>query len=258
MTAQCAVRAANSLCPQAKSNLSFSAKCLGFVKSGAFFCPFKTDLGYFEGGLGYIQYFAKVQIIVKNILLYGKIFCYCIAGCIAEKQLLHKKMRNIHKVVTTLRYSPEQMAQVRSFFPEAAFVQVDRSDTVTLLRELRDADVALMSGDLDDRFLGDNQLQWIHCDHAGLARSAKPALFERGILLSGAAGRSSPVLAEHAIYFMLAACYHTRELLHAQDSHQWGVADQSAWRGLYGRTAGLVGMGNNGKMLATRLRVCIR
>ncbi|MBR1607537.1 MAG: D-2-hydroxyacid dehydrogenase [Clostridia bacterium] len=163
-------------------------------------------------------------------------------------------MRNIHKVVTTLRYSPEQMAQVRSFFPEAAFVQVDRSDTDTLLKELRDADVALVSGDLDDRFLGDNQLQWIHCDHAGLARSAKPALFERGILLSGAAGRSSPVLAEHAIYFMLAACYHTRELLHAQDSRQWGVADQSAWRGLYGRTAGLVGMGNNGKMLATRLR----
>ena len=163
-------------------------------------------------------------------------------------------MRNIHKVVATLRYSPEQMAQVRSFFPEAAFMQVDRSDTDTLLKELKDADVALVSGDLDDRFLGDNQLKWIHCDHAGLARSAKPALFERGILLRGAAGRSSPVLAEHAIYFMLAACYHTRELLHAQDSHQWGVADQSAWRGLYGRTAGLVGMGNNGKMLAIRLR----
>ena len=52
---------------------------------------------------------------------------------------------------------------------------------------------------------------------------------------------------------MLAACYHTREQLHAQDSHQWGVADQSAWRGLYGRTAGLVGMGSNGKMLANRL-----
>ena len=52
---------------------------------------------------------------------------------------------------------------------------------------------------------------------------------------------------------MLAACYHTRELLHAQDSHQWGVADQSAWRGLYGCTAGLVGMGSNGKMLANRL-----
>ena len=163
-------------------------------------------------------------------------------------------MRSIHKVVATIRYSPEQMAQVRSFFPEAAFVQVDRSDTDTLLKELKDADVALVSGDLDDRFLGDNQLKWIHCDHAGLAQSAKPELFDRGILLSGAAGRSSPVLAEHAIYFMLAACYHTRELLHAQDSHQWGVADQSAWHGLYGRTAGLVGMGNNGKMLANRLR----
>ena len=47
-------------------------------------------------------------------------------------------MRSIHKVVATIRYSPEQMAQVRSFFPEAAFVQVDRSDTDMLLKELKD------------------------------------------------------------------------------------------------------------------------
>ena len=162
-------------------------------------------------------------------------------------------MRSIHKVVATIHYLSEEMAKVRSFFPGAVFVQVDPRDTETLLQVLTDADVALVSGDLDDRFLGNNQLKWIHCDHAGLAKSARPALFEMGILLSGAAGRSSPVLAEHTIYFMLAACYHTRELIKAQDSHHWGVPGQNTWRGLYGRTAGLVGMGNNGKMLAERL-----
>lgn len=78
-------------------------------------------------------------------------------------------------------------------------------------------------------------------------------MFARGIPVTGAAGRSSPVLAEHCIYFMLQSCYHTKELLAAQAKCQWGVAGMNNWRGLYGRTAGILGMGHNGRMLADRL-----
>lgn len=71
--------------------------------------------------------------------------------------------------------------------------------------------------------------------------------------MTGAAGRSAPVLAEHAVYFMLQGCYHTKELLAAQEECRWGVEGSESWRGLYGRTAGIIGMGNNGRLLAERL-----
>ena len=102
-------------------------------------------------------------------------------------------------------------------------------------------------------FLFSPTLKWIQCDHAGLNGSARPEVFARGIPVTGAAGRSAPVLAEHCMYFMFQHCYHTRELLAAQAACQWGVEGSDSWRGLYGRTAGIIGLGNNGRMLAERL-----
>ncbi len=162
-------------------------------------------------------------------------------------------MPKINKVVATVWYDKPHMAALRRVFPEADFCYVDFYDKARLAQEVRDADVAILLGDVDPCLLGENTLQWIHCDHAGLNGSARPEVFARGIPVTGAAGRSAPVLAEHCIYFMLQACYHTKELLAAQSAHQWGVAGSDTWRGLYGRTAGIVGMGNNGRMLAERL-----
>lgn len=169
------------------------------------------------------------------------------------RQARFAEMREIKKVISTVGYGQKDLDTLREIFAESEFVQVDKDDTQTILREVRDADVAVLDADLDERFLGENQLRWIHCNHAGLAKSARPELFERGILLSGSAGRSSPVLAEHCIYFMLNACYHTHEVLAAQYAHRWGVEGEQGWYGLYGRTAGIIGMGNTGKQLAERL-----
>lgn len=162
-------------------------------------------------------------------------------------------MPEIKKVVSTLMYPADRLEEVKEIFSGSDFVQVNYSDSETLVKELKDADVAILPMDVDERFLGDNSLKWIHCDHAGLNNSAKPEIFERGIILTGAAGRSAPVLAEHCVYFMLQSCYHSKELMRAQDAEQWGVEGQEDWKGLYGRTAGIIGMGNNGKMLAERL-----
>lgn len=145
------------------------------------------------------------------------------------------------------------MHDLRMVFPDAQFCYVDFFDKEKLAAEVKDADVAILLGDVDPCLLGENSLQWIHCDHAGLNGSARPEVFARGIPVTGAAGRSAPVLAEHCIYFMLQGCYHTKELLHAQENCQWGVDGMNRWRGLYGRTVGIVGMGNNGRMLADRL-----
>ena len=162
-------------------------------------------------------------------------------------------MPEIRKVVATVNYTPEDLAELRNIFRDYPFVHVDRRDTASLEREIADADVAVLDGDLDDTVLKGKKLKWIHCDHAGLNRSARPEVFDRGILLTGSAGRSAPVLAEHCIFFMLSACYHVKELLAAQETRQWGVSGQEGWRGLYGRTAGILGMGNTGRQLAARL-----
>lgn len=162
-------------------------------------------------------------------------------------------MAEIKKVLATVNYSQQDLSTLRSIFGNSKFVHVNRNDAATIRQEVRDADVAVLDADLDENFLGNNALKWIHCDHAGLNNSARPEIFNRNIILTGSSGRSSPVLAEHCVYFMLNSCYHTHELLAAQYAHQWGVPGQQNWRGLYGRTAGIIGMGNNGKKLADRL-----
>lgn len=163
-------------------------------------------------------------------------------------------MSKINKVVTTVWYNKENMIALRNVFPQAEFKYVFFYDKETLEKETKDADVAIIMGDVPACLLGENTLKWIQCDHAGLNGSARPEVFARGIPVTGLAGRSAPVLAEHGIYFMFQHCYHTRELLAAQDAGQWGVEGSHEWRGMYGRTVGIIGLGNNGKMIASRLK----
>ncbi len=163
-------------------------------------------------------------------------------------------MPKLNKVVTTVWYGLEHMRALRGVFPEAEFVYVDFFDKDRLAQEVKNADAAILFGDVDPILLGENTLQWIHCDHAGLNASARPEVFARGIPVTGAAGRSAPALAEHCIYFMLQHCYHSKELLEAQKNKQFGVAGSERWRGLYGRTAGIIGMGHTGQHLAPRLK----
>ena len=162
-------------------------------------------------------------------------------------------METIRKVVSTVWYDRDNYHELRNVFAESDFVYVPFYDKERLAREVTDADVAIIIGDVDHCLLGENTLKWIACDHAGLNGSARPEVFAKNIFVTGAAGRSAPVLAEHCIYFMLEMCYHTKELLAAQNNGQWGVAGSNTWRGLYGRNVGILGMGNNGRMLAERL-----
>ena len=99
-------------------------------------------------------------------------------------------------------------------------------------------------------------LRWVHCCHAGLNKSARPEVFSRGIIVTGAAGRSAPSLAEHAFFFMLALTYDAYGLKSAQADHDWGrfIPRYAASRGLNGQTVGIVGYGNTGRAVAKRAR----
>ncbi|MGY8826628.1 MAG: D-2-hydroxyacid dehydrogenase [Candidatus Latescibacterota bacterium] len=136
----------------------------------------------------------------------------------------------------------------------ARIIHLDGSDETELEQAIAEADIAILRGDLDDRFLNRKSLRWIHCDHAGIEKSARRSLIEAGMIISGSAGRSAPALAEHAFLFMLAFSYRFPRFLDAQRQHQWGVEGQDQLRGLVGKTVGILGMGHTGSELAYRCK----
>jgi phosphoglycerate dehydrogenase-like enzyme len=163
-------------------------------------------------------------------------------------------MAHINVVMTTVFYEGEHLERLKKAFAPAELIKVHPRDQEGMAKALEVADVAVLSYDLDERFIKAPKLKWVHCDHAGLNRCAKPELFERGLLVTSSAGRSAPVLAEHAFLFMLALSYRYPDFLQAQKEHKWGIPGQEKLRGLFGKTAGIIGLGNTGKELAQRCK----
>jgi phosphoglycerate dehydrogenase-like enzyme len=125
-------------------------------------------------------------------------------------------------------------------------------DSEGIAEGLERAEVAVLGGDLDDRVLAAPHLRWVHCDHSGLNRSARPEVFERGLTVTGSAGRSAPALAQHAFFLTLALTFDVKVLLEHQARHRWGgipgYEDRTA---LWGKTLGIVGLGHTGRAMAS-------
>jgi len=152
--------------------------------------------------------------------------------------------------LATVGWSSPYVERLREALGAREFVHT--RDAAEIERCLKVADVAILGGDLDARFLSVPRLRWIHCDHAGLEKSARPEVFEKELLVTSSAGRSAPVLAEHAVLFMLAFAFQFPRFLEAQRAHRWGFSGQDQLRGLYGHTVGILGLGNTGRELAVR------
>jgi phosphoglycerate dehydrogenase-like enzyme len=165
-----------------------------------------------------------------------------------------KEPAGIECVLATVAFAGGPLERLRRAFAPAELLHRRRDDRAGIAAALERAAVAVLAGDLDERHLRAPRLRWVHCDHAGLDRSARPEVFERGLLVTSSAGRSSPVLAEHAVLFMLALAYRLPAFLDAQREHRWGAPGQDALRGLVGRTVGVVGLGHTGTELAPRCK----
>ncbi|MFJ2667696.1 D-2-hydroxyacid dehydrogenase [Nocardia fluminea] len=162
-----------------------------------------------------------------------------------------RRPREIRQVLATVLFEPDEIEQLRRAFAPAEFVHVHPGDAEGITRALEHVDVAVIPGDLDERFLAAPQLAWVHCGHAGLTRSAVPEVFERGLLVTGSAGRSAPALAQHAFYFALALTFDARRLFEQQSAHTWGSLDGYEQRfALWGKTLGIVGFGHTAKEMA--------
>lgn len=159
--------------------------------------------------------------------------------------------RTIRSVLATVPYDDDERAQLRAAFGAAEIIWADAQDDQAIDAALRHVDVAVLEADLDDRHLSAPNLKWVHCDHAGLNKSARPEVFERGLIVSGSAGRSAPALAQHGFYFALSLTYQARELLRDQEQHTWRGIPGYFWRpALWGQTLGIVGYGSTGQEMA--------
>jgi phosphoglycerate dehydrogenase-like enzyme len=159
--------------------------------------------------------------------------------------------REIRAVLATVPYNEAELAQLREAFSPAEFVWAAADDDAAIRAALEYVDVAVLEADLDDRHVAAEKLRWVHCDHAGLNRSARQDVFDRGLIVTGSAGRSAPALAQHGFYFALSLAYQARELLRDQQQHVWRGIPGYFWRpALWGQTLGIVGYGSTGQEMA--------
>jgi phosphoglycerate dehydrogenase-like enzyme len=163
--------------------------------------------------------------------------------------------RIIKKVFSTEPYTDWHWDKlVDALGPEIEIARAKHSDTAAVKEGIKDADVAILAGDISLEILGAaKNLQWVHCDHAGVNNSAHPEIFQRGIFLTSSSGRSASVLAEHIFFLMLSLIYNSRVLEQQQRDHNWNNLYRER-RGLCTKTLGIIGMGYTGKALAVRAK----
>lgn len=158
----------------------------------------------------------------------------------------------ISRVMSTVEWSEKHRHRLVEIFAPAEVRFVGHEDEKAVSLELSQSDVAVIRGGLDERYLRAPRLQWVHCDRAGLDNFAPPRLFDTPLIVTSSAGRSGPVLAEHALFFMLALVYRSAECHRAQRLRGWSRPGASSIRGLFGRRICILGPGNTGLELARR------
>ena len=164
-------------------------------------------------------------------------------------------MAEIKEALVTALMSKESLEQLEKALAPAKMTFCMPFDREGVAEAAKRADVAILNGDLNDDILAGENLKWIHCCHAGLDRSARPEVFERGIILTSSSGRSAPALAEHVLMFCLALTYELPMLQRAQREHRWAASREYAMkRGMYQKTAGILGLGKTGQETARLMK----
>jgi phosphoglycerate dehydrogenase-like enzyme len=151
----------------------------------------------------------------------------------------------------TVPFEGVYLDQLRAVLAPAEVIQTTSGDEAGIAAALRDVDVAILEADLDRRYLAAPRLRWVHCAHAGLTRSAMPEVFEKGLIVTGSAGRSAEALAQHVFFFALALTFDAYGLHDEQSRHSWrALADYDQRMSLWGKTIGIIGLGHTGIQVA--------
>lgn len=96
------------------------------------------------------------------------------------------------------------------------------------------------------------RMKWFNSIYAGLEHMPLALMHERGVVVTNGAGINAITIAEYVVMGMLTVAKGYREVVHAQDRHEW-LMDSPGKRELYGSKALLLGMGAIGSLIAERL-----
>ena len=95
-------------------------------------------------------------------------------------------------------------------------------------------------------------LKWMNSIYAGLDFMPLDLLAERGVVVTNGVGINAITIAEYVVMLMLAHAKGYREVVRAQDRHEW-LLDSPGKRELAGERVLLLGMGAIGSLIKTRL-----
>lgn len=95
-------------------------------------------------------------------------------------------------------------------------------------------------------------LKWLNSIYAGLDFLPLDLLAQRGTVVTNGAGINAITIAEYAVMLMLAHAKGYREVVRAQDRHEW-LMDSPGKRELCGERVLLLGLGAIGALVKTRL-----
>jgi phosphoglycerate dehydrogenase-like enzyme len=97
------------------------------------------------------------------------------------------------------------------------------------------------------------QMKWLNSIYAGVDGMPLALLKERGVQVTNGAGINAITIAEYVVMGMLTMAKGYREVVQAQDRHEW-LLDSPGKAELFGSKALLLGYGAIGKLIDERLR----
>lgn len=127
-------------------------------------------------------------------------------------------------------------AEMMAFAPEAEIGWFDMENTAPMVEAIRRAE----------------KLKWLTSIYAGLDFLPFDLLRERGVVVTNGAGINAVTIAEYVVMGMLTVAKGYREVVRAQDRHEW-LTDSPGKVELAGSKALLLGYGAIGQQIATRL-----
>ena len=95
-------------------------------------------------------------------------------------------------------------------------------------------------------------LKWLNSIYAGLDFMPLDILKERGVVVTNGVGINAITIAEYVVMLMLSHAKGYRDVVRAQDRHEW-LRDSPGKRELSGERVLLLGMGAIGSLIKTRL-----
>jgi phosphoglycerate dehydrogenase-like enzyme len=95
-------------------------------------------------------------------------------------------------------------------------------------------------------------LKWLNSIYAGLDFMPLDVLAKRGVVVTNGVGINAITIAEYTVMLMLAHAKGYRDVVRAQERHEW-LLDSPGKRELLGERVLLLGLGAIGKLIKTRL-----